>query len=123
MIGALLAAWLGPATGAAAPPAAAAGEVAFCFVRDAPHHDFLTPPAPAGTDLDRRMREWLAATMPTLSPERLQNDVQCDPDLPRSMYDGWMGWTKLSDGDVFSEPLKWPADWYRHPAPRSSRHR
>jgi hypothetical protein len=119
MIGVLLAALLGPATGtAAAPPA----EVAFCFVRDAPHHDFLTPPAPPGTDLDRRMREWLAATMPSLSPERLSNDVQCDPGLPRSLYDGWMGWTRLSDGDVFSEPLKWPADWYLHrPPPRPRR--
>jgi hypothetical protein len=110
--------------GAAAAPPPAAASVAFCFVRDAPHHDFLTPPAPAGTDLAAKMKEWLAATLPDLAPERLERDVQCDPDLPRSLYDGWMGWTKLSGGDVFSEPFKWPADWYlRHPPARKPKPR
>lgn len=102
----------------AAPSAAPApAEIAFCFVRDTPHHDFLTPPAPAGTDLGPKMREWLAATLPSLSPARIEKDVQCDPALPRGLYESWMGWTKLSDGDVFSETFRWPADWYLRSPP------
>jgi hypothetical protein len=109
---------------AAAP--AAAPNVAFCFVRDAPHHDYLTPAAPEGTQLDARFAEWLKATLPAVGPETLKSRVACQPSIPRSVYDHWFGWTRLSSGDVLSEAFDWPADWYRrrppaHPAPRQPR--
>jgi hypothetical protein len=120
MIQLVLAAFL--ATGAAEPAAPApAANVAFCFVKDRPNHDFLTPPAPAGTDLSARMAEWLAASLPSMTEAQLENDVQCDPELPRSLYDSWMGWSKLSGGEVFSEPFKWPADWYLRPPPNAGK--
>jgi hypothetical protein len=101
---------------AAAPAAAATLNVAFCVVRDRPGHDYLSPTAPAGTDLDARFEEWLKATLPSLPPERLKKAVQCDPSVPRSVYDHWFGVSHLTSGDVLGEPLAWPRDWYlRHP--------